>query len=154
MCEGKQYGCSLLADYLTDSFCNAYQKLFAAHNTIIHKVTRKQFLEQLNDLRLHLFDIPQQMIDFAIDKQKEKGRLQTLPKQSVNDFTMRGILQRIGIPLGNDFAVISCEYIADKSQLTPKLYSNQKRSLGIFPPKSLAIKNQEFSDNKDKRHCH
>lgn len=85
MHKGKEFGIVALSDYLIDSFCKGFLKLCQARKALNpHSVgDLTAFFEQMDDLSLELFE-SSELVTFAIQKEKDKGKTAFFEKNSNN----------------------------------------------------------------------
>jgi Ankyrin repeats (3 copies) len=76
MQDGHELGISTLSDSLIDTFCKGFIKLLTAYREIFSSnICKEEFVTKMNDQLLVYFEIPSQLIKYAINYEKKKGRI-------------------------------------------------------------------------------
>ena len=75
MYEGKTHGFGALASYLIATFCKAIMKILEEYAAItpLAQMTVNEFINKLNDLRIHLFS-NNLLTDVSLEKEHEKQK--------------------------------------------------------------------------------
>jgi ankyrin repeat protein len=123
MHDGHKLGYPALADYLTDSHCKGYLKLLKALETISPKLKQEPeaFAEQMNELFSPEFRTPKKLINYAIQREEDKGLLSGAQISKEN------------------YAAIPISYKIDNPKFEPGHYHDD--AISAAPQQSMRAKN-------------